>query len=302
MPKVDICPVLLVLICCLSLGPVTTVSGQEEKVDIKVIQGGGGQCPSNEERQRARNEIYQTIHNVISTYVPDVCNGTTGWRRVVFINMTNTSHSCPPGLNLTTYSKRTCGRAHRMFRGCSSTIFSVEGLRYSQVCGRIRGYQRGINGAFYSYVIDNQRTIDAFYVDGVSLTHGRSGERQHIWTFAAGLTQYNDTLSNIEHRCPCESLRYEYVPPFIENDYFCESGLHTDWTLGSHHNTFFPNNTLWDGQNCISSNTCCQFNSPPWFTKTLNASTSDDIELRLCVINEITNGDVLLELIELYIK
>ena len=287
---------LLVLICCLSLGPATTVSGQVQKVDMKVIQGGGGQCPSTE---RAINEIHQTV---ISSY-NGICNGTTGWRRVAFINMTDTSHRCPPGLNMTTYSERTCGRTHTGFNNCSSTTFSVGGLPYSQVCGRIRGYQYGVLGAFYSYIYNSQRSINSQYVDGISLTHGQSGERQHIWTFAAGLTQDSGHPYSFEH-CPCESSHYNYsLPPFVGNDYFCESGLKTAWLDVDYYHTLYSNNTLWDGQNCISSSTCCQFNSPPWFTKTLNVSTTDDIELRLCTVIQLSlGGDVALELIDLYVK
>ena len=296
-----VCSVLLVVVCCLSLGPVTAVSGQVQKTDMKVIHGGGGQCPSIE---RAINEIHQTVDNVISQsyYVPDICGGTTGWKRVAFINMTDTSHSCPPGLNLTTYSKRTCGQTHTGRNNCSSTTFSVGGLPYSQVCGRIRGYQYGLLLAFTSYIRNNQRSINSQYVDGISLTHGQSGERQHIWTFASGVTQDSDHLS--DQHCPCESSHYNYnLPPFVGNDYFCESGLQTAWLGGDYFHTLYSNNTLWDGQNCISSSTCCQFNSPPWFTKTLNVSTTDDIELRLCTaIEPSLGGDVALELIELYVK
>ena len=293
-----VCSMLLVLICCLSLGPATTVSGQVQKVDMKVIQGGGGQCPSNEERERAINEIHQTV---ISSY-NGICNGTTGWRRVAFINMTDTSHSCPPGLNMTTYSKRTCGRTHTGYLNCSSTTFSITGgLPYSQVCGRIRGYQYGVLLAFDSYIYHDQTSINSQYVDGISLTHGQSGERQHIWTFAAGLTQ--DIGHRSYQQCPCESSHYSYnLPPFVGNDYFCESGLQTAWLGGYYFHTLYSNNTLWDGQNCISSSTCCQFNSPPWFTKTLNVSTTDDIELRLCTQDEPSYGDVALELVELYVK
>ena len=54
------------------------------------------------------------------------CGG-PGWRRVVFLNMTDASHVCPAGLNLTTYSKRTCGVVHTADHTCSSTTFSVAG-------------------------------------------------------------------------------------------------------------------------------------------------------------------------------
>ena len=55
------------------------------------------------------------------------CGGTGGWRRVVFLNMTDPNHVCPAGLNLTTYLKRTCGQAHSGWLSCSSTTFSVGG-------------------------------------------------------------------------------------------------------------------------------------------------------------------------------
>ena len=65
----------------------------------RVIQGGGsGQYPSAEERETVRNEIYQIVVSAIaSTFtIPGTyfCNGSPGWRRVAFINMTDTSY-CP---------------------------------------------------------------------------------------------------------------------------------------------------------------------------------------------------------------
>ena len=108
------------------------------------------------------------------------------------INMTDTSYNCPTGLGLTSYSKRTCGLSHATVAGggCSSTTFSVGGLPYSRVCGRIRGYQFGSPGAFWGYIVQNQG-IDGYYVGGASLTHGGAGSRQHIWTFATGITAVN---------------------------------------------------------------------------------------------------------------
>ena len=145
------------------------------------------------------------------------------------------------------------------------------------MCGRIRGYQFGSTDAF----LENFGGIDGYYVDGVSLTHGAAGMRQHIWTFAAGLTEVNNTHF-LYAKCPCDiSHNYDRVPTFVGNDYFCESGLHSPWaTHGGP--IFHPNDVLWDGQNCTSTSTCCQFNNPPWFTKNLPTTTTDDIELRLC--------------------
>ena len=73
---------------------------------------------------------------------PEGCGG-SGWRRVTFINMTDPTQNCPQGLNLTSYSKRSCGRAGTERRHCSSVTFIVGAPQYSQVCGRTRAHQFG---------------------------------------------------------------------------------------------------------------------------------------------------------------
>ena len=284
---------LLTLILLSAPGSVTLANGQGQVTDFKVVEGGGdGQCPSMEERERVRNEIHQAAALAISHI--HACDSALGWRRVAFINMTDTSYNCPTGLNLTSYSKRTCGRSHTN-SGCSSTTFSVGGLPYSQVCGRIRGYQVGVNDAF-DYASEG---INSYYVSGVSLTHGSVDNRQHIWTFAAGLsevTMYSD------EGCPCDTAPASVVPAFVGNDYFCESGVHSEWDNRYYLGVLFPNDVLWDGQDCTSNSTCCQFNSPPWFTKNLSNATTDDIELRICAPYLSSESDVPLELIELSVQ
>ena len=224
------------------------------------------------------------------------CGG-PGWRRVVFLNMADPSHVCPAGLNLTTYSKRTCGRANSGYRSCSSTTFSVDGSQYSRVCGRALAYQFGVNYAFIGYHHDRQ-VIDGWYVDGLSLTHGAPGSRQHIWTFASGLFAGSHSSVYPNHRCPCDNGNTTYPsPPFVGNDYFCESVTQSSWAY-----VFYPNATLWDGQVCEGGGTCCQFNNPPWFTKNLANSTTEDIELRLCIWNRGHRADIALEQLELYVQ
>jgi hypothetical protein len=162
------------------------------------------------------------------------------------------------------------------------------------VCGRIRGYQLGSTDAFQN----SAQGINGQYVAGVSLTHGATDSRQHIWTFAAGLSE--GTVGRPSDACPCDSAPPSVVPAFVGNDYFCESGLHSAWS--GQYGVFFPDDVLWDGQNCTSTSTCCQFNNPPWFTKNLPTLTTDDVELRICSPNSLSNADVPLELIELYIQ
>ena len=59
-------------------------------------------------------------------------------------------------------------------------------------------------------------SIDGPYVDGVSLTYG--SPRQHIWTFAAGQSEF----SNVNDNCPCDVTINITIPPFVGGDYFCE--------------------------------------------------------------------------------
>ncbi|MCG8624873.1 MAG: hypothetical protein MJE68_23100, partial [Proteobacteria bacterium] len=86
---------LTLVVACLSLGPgsVVVISGQEQlKTDIQVLERGDDwQCPPMEERERARNRIHQIANSAILTIATGhihTCNGTPGWRRVAFINMT----------------------------------------------------------------------------------------------------------------------------------------------------------------------------------------------------------------------
>ena len=223
------------------------------------------------------------------------CGGTGGWRRVVFLNMTDPSHVCPEGLNLTTYSRRTCGRAHSGFHSCSSTTFSVGGSQYSRVCGRALAYQFGFNMAFRRYHA-GRHDIDSGYVDGLSLTRGAPGSRQHIWTFASGLlTRRHYIYPN--RQCPCDTNNARPSPPFVGNDYFCESVRENSWA-----DAFYPNATLWDGQVCEGGGTCCKLNNPPWFIKNLANSTTDNIELRLCLVRPLRSADIALEQLELYVQ
>ena len=78
------------------------------------------------------------------------CKGVGGgWMQVIKLNMTNSSHQCPSGTRLRTdLPKRLCG-INFTGRGCSSTMFDVHGIEYTQVCGKIIAYQDASSDAFY---------------------------------------------------------------------------------------------------------------------------------------------------------
>ena len=142
--------------------------------------------------------------------------------RLASINMTDTSSTCPSGLMALTSPRRRCASVNRT-RGCHSTVFSLEGIEYSQVCGKIIGYQDKTPDGFHQRFGGHNNT-DSFYVDGISITHGQS-PRKHIWTFVAALHEYNDHADFV---CPCTNTRNTPPPPtvpsFVGNDYFCDTG------------------------------------------------------------------------------
>ena len=47
------------------------------------------------------------------------------------------------------------------------------------------------------------------------------------------------------------SGNYDLVSVFFGNDYFCESGLLVLSVWRAHEHIFYPDDVLWDGQNCI---------------------------------------------------
>ena len=224
------------------------------------------------------------------------CSTTGGWTRVANLDMTDPSQQCPDGFRLATRFTaplRTCGRPGPA--GCVSTTFPVHGIEYSQVCGRVIGYQFGTPEAFDFYYVHRSLTIDDSYVDGVTITHGQL-PRQHIWTFAAALSETNAN----KWVCPCTRSDIPYtgfVPPFIGQDYFCETG-----TRNQYQGILYTDDPLWDGQGCGGISTCCSFNNPPWFCKQLPQPTTDNIELRICATDAISNEDTPLEIVDMYIK
>ena len=238
----------------------------------------------------------ETIQNYVEQLPVHTCGGTGGWRRVVYLDMTDPSTTCPSGWNMTGYSKRTCGRASDGLRTCDSVTFPVSGGEYSRVCGRIKAYQWGSTDGFRNGQVT---TIDGAYVDGISLTH--SSPRQHIWTFVAGVSEGNPTWSQV---CPCDSDHTIHIT-FVGNDYFCESGVNEPWGAwvgGSRHYTLHPSDPLWDGENCLSSSTCCSLHNLPYFVKQLPTPTTDNIEARICLDELLRNENIAVELVELYVQ
>ena len=251
------------------------------------------------------------IRDNLTEYIGYTCGGTTGWRRVTYLDMRDTNVSCPSGWQLLDDgSLKTCGRTSERYGTCDSVFFTVPGGPYSQVCGRIRAYQWGLTGAFSGFT-SRHKTVDSAYFSGVAIMHGNP--LQHIWTFAAGAHENESSSSN----CPCDTTYSPIqIPQFVGQDYFCESGY--IWPGYSHSelhhfhfeedtsslpwNRLHSNDTLWDGEDCYNTSKCCSHHNPPYFTKILNHTTTDDLELRMCLKSSIDYENIQVELVELYVK
>ena len=226
------------------------------------------------------------------------CGGITGgWIRVAELDMTDTTTQCPDSLELRTSPLRTCTTVNSGTATCSSDIFSVDGVPYSKVCGKIRAYQVRFPDAF-GLRNPSDINIDANYVDGVSLTHG-STQRQHIWTFACAA---NEDDQEGDRKCPCTNTAISDMatppPPFVGDDYFCDTAVATGFSTQK----FYNSDPLWDGAGCGPQSTCCSFNSPPWFYKQLPQTTTDDIEMRVCRNHGIAYENIAIEIVQLYVQ
>ena len=276
---------------------------------VKMINVTNGVCPSEEQRAELRREISSEVLAALGTgLTPDNpasscsalpanrppsyywilpasgppavqlycdfnrqcgCDGPSTWTRVAFLNMSDPDHSCPSNWENFTTPIRACAGGIPLYNlSCDSVFYSASGMTYNRVCGRISGYELGYSGAFSELIYG--ASIDSPYVAGVSLTHGSVGSRQHIWTFAAaaGETVYYYP----SELCECSSSdEWPYSTAFVGDDYFCDTSNREGFT-----------DPLWDGTGCGSNSTCCEFNSPPWFCKTLPQPTMDDLEVRIC--------------------
>ena len=122
------------------------------------------------------------------------------WRRIAHLDTTQ-GDSCPSYLRTvtnTTTGQTACGRTTGP--GCSKLTFII-GDDYSNVCGRVRGYQHNTMDAFDVSTTKSapaRLSIAGYYVDGVSIAQGQL--LRHLWTYAVCVSeQYH----NNNYQCPC---------------------------------------------------------------------------------------------------
>ena len=220
-----------------------------------------------------------------------LCGVEGGWTRLAYLDMTDSTQSCPDGLQLyQSGNVRACGRQYdgNGDSNCASIKYPSDGTSYSEVCGKAVGYQHASPDAFST---PSSSDIDSYYLDGVSITRG--SPRQHIWSLTAGIFESKHYPWN----CPCNSPSPGQAPPdFVGDDYFCESAI----SASSHQVVLYTSDPLWDGKGCGAHETaCCNAPGLPWFHKTFNTSTTDYIELRFCGTEQ---DDVPLSFYEIYVQ
>ena len=243
-------------------------------------------------------------------HMEELCSSGGGWTRLAYLNMTDSTENCPSGFRLyQSGGVRACGRAYNNDYSCQSVQFPSNGISYSQVCGRVVGYQYGSPDAvqhgewrnpqqYIGGTDPKHNDINSVYVDGVSITRG--SPRQHVWTLMAGLAGSSNLWGGL-HDCPCSTGTQQgpHVQSFINNNYYCESGADTSWTY-----KLYTSDPLWDGNGCGTLETaCCSAPGLPWFHRDYgNTTTTDYLELRVCGDQETDDEDIPVSFYEIYVK
>ena len=242
------------------------------------------ECPSDDNRQASRDllrtSIHDTIYKILGNPFPEC--GPGYWRRVFYLNASRADQqSCPGQWNLVTTPVKGCAGANSL---CRSAFSDDINIAYSKVCGRIIG--EGVNTPD-AFLRPPSSTIEGNYLDGVSVTHGASGSRTHIWSFGAGHPAGGGLVSH----CPCDSSNRNDAPlppAEVEDNYFCDRADGLD--------------RLWTGENCTNDNPCCSFNNPPYFSVQLPEATTDTIELQICSDQSQGDETVLVLFAEIYVQ
>ena len=282
----------IVLVTCSNI--YVSLSSPEKVLPVEMDKA--ADCASVDTGIR-KNEVEALIQDKINPYLNSVygpvCGcGEPSWTKLVDLNMSNTSQTCPTSSwrLVNTSSVRACGRTAAC---CQSATFSTQGKSYTRVCGQVNGIQFGHPDGFYR----SSQRLETKYVDGVSITHG--SPQQHIWTFVGYVGAHNNQY--FHSWCPCSNINRQgttHIPAFVGNSYFCDTGNFAT----THRDIYYSGNPLWDGEGCSSISTCCQFNNPPWFCASLPDSTRDDLEVRICGDEPPTSEDTVITRLEIYVK
>ena len=244
-----------------------------------------------------------TKRGPVSVYcnMDELCGSKGGWTRLGYLNMADPSESCPYGFQLYQHGGvRACGRQSSSVGSCVALKLLDDDISYSQVCGRVVGYQYRSTDAVDSTIGTRAHNdINSYYVDGVSITRGFS--HQHVWTLMAGLHEasYYNVVNDGRYNCPCSqgNPQNSILQSFIGNDYFCESG--NPATDGTYQSILYTSDPLWVVLKVLVVQL---LHGLPWFHKKLGTITTDYLELRVCSDQTTGSEDSPISLYEIYVK
>jgi len=216
-----------------------------------------------------------------------VCGGKEGgWMRIAHID---NGQNCPMKWQQITSPVRAC-RFNSFNPGCVSNLFTNNGVRYNNICGKVVGYQKGTPDGFYV-----GKSIDEIYADGILLTYGTP--RKHIWSYVNGLSSNDNTC--VSCNCPCAKYPGIGPPSFVQNHFYCDSGNpSSNLNAGKYYTT----NVLWDGEGCAGGDNCCSQAGMPWFYRQLPVQINAAIEARICRDQHDYDEDVLVRDLEIFVQ
>ena len=201
----------------------------------------------------------------------DVCGNIKGY---TYVYNREPGQKCPEGFIV---SKTYCTRPPTKSGGCFSFTVPTHGINYGRVCMIVFSVQvgtpDGVSGS------NRPGSIDEAYVDGVSMTHGKS-PRKHIWTYMASSSEKKPI-------CPCSTGSTVKVPDFIGKNYLCESANPDETAVPG---KVYGKDVLWDRNVCRELEASCCENRHAYAV--LPSSTTDDIEVRVCSDEATTDEDI----------
>ena len=251
-----------------------TVDGITSQIDNKIapmtIADNGAACTGCSSEADWNHDARQTIKDFIQNYINingpafqirQNC-GPGNWQRVFYLNYSGVDQesNCPGNWNVVTIaSVRGCSGVSS---SCASAFSDAVTSSYTKVCGRVIARGTRTPDAFFRY-IQGQNTTEHNYVDGVSITHGATGSREHVWTVGVSGGGHPNGA-----RCPCDNTnntRGQLPPHAVGENYFCVTS---------------DGGNIWTGKGCTAGNPCCSFHNPVYFSVQLPKATTDTIILR----------------------
>ena len=244
----------------------------------------------NEQPNSPTGYYHVKNHNIYCN-MGELCGKEGGWTRVAHLDA---SENCPSGLQAWfTGGIRVCRRQGNN-AGCRSIKFPTNGISYTQICGRVIGYQKGTTDGVNTGI----NNINDAYIDGVSITRG--SPREHVWSYISGIHSNTNLVSS----CPCNTgvnASNNKVQQFVGEHYYCESGNNVN---NANNGKLYATDPLWDGNDCLSHEApCCSSPNLPWFFRDYGNDTSTDyLELRVCGDQAWSNEGTPVQLYEIYVK